>query len=347
MASAVRYGLIGAAVGIIFPITGLIIRLVGRQSLSDPLFLLVCAVPFVTATWAYLFGQRSEKAKHKLEQQVKDFQIAATALDATLKQNKQIQTDVKRAHEEVDRMARVAAHDLAAPLVGMKRLAEWIREEISDDPPGDSMQHVLTLEQRIDRMTSLVSRIERFASAGRMDVPNALVHAEGLVRDIFATLPGHRRFQLHTELLPPLDTAKKKLRTVFTLLMNNAMRHHDLAEGNLTISAHLRRDLVEFTVRDDGPGIPKEYCDKVFDLFVTLERRDVKEAAGAGLAIAKKIVQSEGGDIKIVPHEGRGTTVVFSWPRKRSMRASGELDTEMRDSIEFVVKKRQTLSGME
>ena len=69
----------------------------------------------------------------------------------------------------------------------------------------------------------------------------------------------------------------------------------------------------EFAVSDDGPGIAPEYYDKVFQIFQTLEARDQKESTGIGLAIVKKIIETEGSTITLESLLGVGSTFRFTW----------------------------------
>ena len=347
--SVVRDVIAGAAVGAFFPLGATLMRMAQGMSIgqaqSDPLMWIIDGAPLVLAANAYYLTRRSLQAKAETDERVQDFRVAAGALDAAMRSREQVSRKLDRALFELDRLAHVAAHDLAAPLVGMKNLAEWIRDDISENPPGESMKHVLQLEQRIARMKTLVSRIEDYATASRRDYPNELCASELIVRDAFKRIAGHQRFNLTTDNLMPLETARKPLTKVFAVLLDNAIQHHDLAEGEIKVSMRHVDQFFAFTVFDDGPGIDAMYSDRAFELFVTLVRRDLKEASGAGLAIAKKIVEGEGGEIAIVPRDGRGTEVRFTWPMSRQ--SDDELDSLMRDSVSFVLDKRKTLSGHE
>jgi signal transduction histidine kinase len=81
------------------------------------------------------------------------------------------------------------------------------------------------------------------------------------------------------------------------------------------------RDLgnfVEFTITDDGPGIAEQYQTRIFEIFQTLKPRDQVEGSGIGLAIVKKIVESQGGAITVESAEGRGASFRFTWPKQVS-----------------------------
>jgi light-regulated signal transduction histidine kinase (bacteriophytochrome) len=67
-------------------------------------------------------------------------------------------------------------------------------------------------------------------------------------------------------------------------------------------------------VSDDGIGIQKEYFEKIFMIFQTLQERDAFESTGVGLAIVKKIIDEKKGSITVESQEGKGTTFRFTWP---------------------------------
>jgi len=69
-----------------------------------------------------------------------------------------------------------------------------------------------------------------------------------------------------------------------------------------------------FSVTDDGCGIALEYDQRIFEMFQTLEARNTLESTGVGLAIVKKIVESEGGTIQLESQLGAGVTFSFTWP---------------------------------
>jgi signal transduction histidine kinase len=73
--------------------------------------------------------------------------------------------------------------------------------------------------------------------------------------------------------------------------------------------------VIEFSVRDDGPGIAPEYHEKIFKLFQTLKRRDDVEGSGMGLAVVKKLVDQQNGIITVHSQgDGKGTEFCFQWP---------------------------------
>ena len=118
------------------------------------------------------------------------------------------------------------------------------------------------------------------------------------------------------ESLPTFKTYRPPLTQIFQNLIQNAIKHHDREQGEIIVRAHCKGKQVEFSVADDGPGIPFEYQERVFKMFQTLRRRDEVEGSGMGLAIVKKIIEAHEGEISLDSEPGKGTTVRFTWPRQ-------------------------------
>ena len=117
--------------------------------------------------------------------------------------------------------------------------------------------------------------------------------------------------------LPQLFTERVPLETVLRNLIGNAIKHHDdPEEGWVRISAEDKGDWVEFTVADNGPGIDPQHHERIFQVFQTLKPRDQVEGSGIGLAVVKKTVENQGGEVRLVPHSARGATFWFTWPKR-------------------------------
>jgi signal transduction histidine kinase len=71
----------------------------------------------------------------------------------------------------------------------------------------------------------------------------------------------------------------------------------------------------EFTIADDDPGIAPEQHDRVFRIFQAVNPQKRTDSTGIGLAIVKKIVEAEGGTIRLESQPGKGTTFYFTWPK--------------------------------
>ena len=98
-------------------------------------------------------------------------------------------------------------------------------------------------------------------------------------------------------------------------LICNAIGHHDRAEGTVTVSARVAGGMTEFRVEDDGPGIAREFQERIFTIFQTLKSRDESETSGVGLSIVQKTVERAGGKVWVESAPPRrGSTFLFTWP---------------------------------
>ena len=121
----------------------------------------------------------------------------------------------------------------------------------------------------------------------------------------------------------PFVTHKAPLESVLRNLISNAIKHHDLPTGRISIGvADVGRYCV-FTVSDDGPGIPLASQERVFRIFQTLAT-ETREHSGIGLALSKRLVEAHGGWIKLDSATGvRGTTFNVWWPRFQYRKLAG------------------------
>lgn len=105
---------------------------------------------------------------------------------------------------------------------------------------------------------------------------------------------------------------KQKIIQVLINLISNANKFTNIG-GHISIHISPKQnDIIEFTVKDDGIGIPLECQDKLFDVFYQVEHATTKSGSGLGLAISKKIVELLGGHIEVKSIVNKGSTFSFT-----------------------------------
>ncbi len=223
---------------------------------------------------------------------------------------------LRRATKELEEFAYVASHDLRAPMRAIDNLTQWIVEDSAELLPAASRTHLDKLQQRVRRMERLLDDIQAFSRAGRLSHPPEKVDLKALVSEVIQTLSPPDGFEVRIEgSLPTIVAPRTQLEQVFTNLVGNAIKHHDRDDGHVVVSGRETAMFVEFTVEDDGPGIPVELRERAFQMFETLKPRDQVEGSGIGLAVVKKLVRSVGGRIWMAPAAERGATFHFTWPK--------------------------------
>jgi PAS domain S-box-containing protein len=222
---------------------------------------------------------------------------------------------LKRSNRDLEDFAYIASHDLKTPLGGIKSAALWLEEDLHD--LSDESRTLLGLmRSRISRMETLLDDLLTYSRVGRTDAVISETNVAVIFGRIIEVLgpPANIKVRIEGE-LPMIVTASAQLEHVLRNLINNAIKHHDKESGEVVLSGKRVGDLVEFVVRDDGPGIPPQFHEKIFQLFQTLKRRDEVEGSGMGLALVKKLVEQQNSCIRVHSRgDGTGSEFRFRWP---------------------------------
>ncbi len=215
---------------------------------------------------------------------------------------------------ELDQFVYTASHDLRSPLRAIGSLAQFVLE---DDATlqTETKDRLNLIISRSRRMQKMLDQILEYARAGKDGGEGVPVEVSALIDEIVATLGVPPQFRIVKDAsLASILVHPMPLSQVLQNLIGNSIKHHDAARGTVTISAQRAGLDWRFSVVDDGPGVPLQYRESVFDMFTTLKRRDEVEASGMGLALVAKLVKMQGGRCGIEPASGRGMRFWFDWP---------------------------------
>lgn len=127
--------------------------------------------------------------------------------------------------------------------------------------------------------------------------------------------------------LPPADADPDRISQVLGNLLDNALRHTPPdGEVRIGLRASARRDAVEMTVSDTGPGIPEEHLPNVFERFYRADRSRARAngGSGIGLAVVERLVEAHGGRVGVESPPGRGTTFEVVLPTTGAARRATE-----------------------
>jgi signal transduction histidine kinase len=225
--------------------------------------------------------------------------------------------ELERVNTEVQRLFHAASHDLRSPLRGVSIVAEWIGDDVRAGDMDQVFEHVDLIRNRVSRLEKMLEDLLAYARAGqakhaveRIDVGTLL---EEIERDWLDIPDG---FHLEWDEMPILEAQRTLLAEVLYNLIANAIRHHDRDEGHVVVTHRLVDGMHQFSVADDGPGIPAEYRERIFAMFKTLKPRDEVEGSGIGLAFVTKVVVMHGGTVTVTDTPARGATFTFTWPAR-------------------------------
>jgi signal transduction histidine kinase len=222
---------------------------------------------------------------------------------------------LETSNRELDQFAYVASHDLKAPLRGIANLSQWIEDDLGERLDEQSRGHLHLLRGRVLRLENLIAGILAYSRAGRDSSEHGAVDLAGLAAEVWELLapPPTARLELAAP-LPQLRASRVQLQQILLNLIGNAIKYNAECELTITLSAQRLAKRWEIAVADNGIGIAREFADKIWGLFQTLERRDKVESTGIGLSVVRKIVESHGGRAWVESELGRGATFKFTWP---------------------------------
>lgn len=222
---------------------------------------------------------------------------------------------LEKKNRELDHFAYVVSHDLKAPLRAISNLSTWLQEDLESHLTDDSKKNFELLRGRVSRLEALINGVLEYSKIGRTEITPEVIDTPELITDIIDLLPvpQHIRFEIGND-LPKVYGPRILLTHVFSNLISNAIKYNDKPEGLIRIYATERERHYEFVVEDNGPGIDKEYQEKIFQIFQTLQSRDKFESTGVGLAIVKRIIDEQDGRIWVESEAGKGSKFIFTWP---------------------------------
>ena len=239
-------------------------------------------------------------------------EILSVSRDITAR--KTAEEELAKRNQELERFTYIVSHDLKAPLRGISNLSQWIVEDLGEQ--STQTKHQLNLlQQRVGRMNALISNLLKYSTVGRQKLPVESVDVAELLEEIIDSLSPPAEFQIiSTSKLPVLQTKRLLLSQVLSNLISNSIKHHDRDGGKILIEAKDRGAYYEFAIADDGLGIAESQRQRIFEMFYTGNNSTSTSNTGIGLALVKKIVAEEGGQLWLEDNQDRGSKFCFTWP---------------------------------
>ncbi len=215
------------------------------------------------------------------------------------------------------------SHELRTPLSLIKGFVETLLDGAKNDPEL-AARFLRTIEKHTDRLTYLIedlltiSRLESgqiVMNLHEVELGEEVAH---VVDDLQARAADKKislQNSLPSEMQARADT--DRLQQVLFNLIENAIKY-GRAEGSVIIGGEKSPEgMVELWVKDDGPGIPPEAKERIFERFYRVDRARSRETGGTGLglSIVKHIVQAHGGEVWVKSELGQGATFFFTLPQ--------------------------------
>jgi len=215
----------------------------------------------------------------------------------------------------IGHMAANVAHEIRNPLIAVGGFARQLHEALdADDARREYTSIILEEVTRLEQILREQLTLER-----HLQPVLAPVEVNQILKDVWKLL-SHGMLSSRVRLIGDLADAlpvtmgdANQLKQAFLNVINNAIQSMPDG-GRIEISTEQSGHMIVITVRDNGPGIPKEVMSKLFVPFFTTR----KAGSGLGMAVTRRIVENHGGSIGVDSTPGEGTTVRISIPIVRS-----------------------------
>lgn len=212
-------------------------------------------------------------------------------------------------------LTNAVAHELRTPLARFKFAMEMIpkiRDEVRLAEHLNAMKaDVQELEGLIDEMLSYAKLSEDNLQFPLQSIRIMPWLERQLTQYAGSSVPVY--LQSFTDPAGELRFNSDLLARALHNIVRNCLRYADTA---VVVSCSIEGDTAHLVIRDDGPGIPEEHHDRIFEPFARLDTSRDRQSGGygLGLAIARRILQRHGGDIRIDKQQSRGAGFVLFWP---------------------------------
>lgn len=229
-----------------------------------------------------------------------------------------------------DRLIAMLAHDLRNPLTAVSIALETLeldssmREIYTESRLTPAMmdqliKHARTQAKTIDRLITDTLHAAN-STGGKLKVqPRRLDLGKlclSLLDDFEAKLQSKSQ-SISTDIpsdLPPVYADPERVRQVVVNLLDNAVKYAPIGSHIQVSALHRTTQKVQVSICDNGPGIPAENCDRIFEDSYRLERDAMQDGYGIGLAVCQRIVRAHYGQIWVDSELGQGSCFHFTLP---------------------------------
>lgn len=217
---------------------------------------------------------------------------------------------LESANRELEEFAYTVAHDLKAPARAIDGFAAIVVEDSGAALPESARDGLARIRASAMRMARLVEDLLAFSRYSRTIPDLREVNMAALVAEVLAEhIASGSNVEVRTGELPPCRADPELMRVVWNQLISNAVKYSRHAHPPVIEIGHAAG---EYFVSDNGAGFDMAHASKLFGVFSRLHSLREFEGTGAGLAIARRILERHGGRISAQAAPGKGAKFSFS-----------------------------------
>jgi signal transduction histidine kinase len=227
---------------------------------------------------------------------------------------------------EMEQFAYIVSHDLKSPLVSILGFVGLLREDLGAPPSPEVRDSLERVERAALRMSDLIDDVLALSRVGLVKHDSEPVDLAALVQELREELGGRLEevgaALVLSDELHPIHADRLRARQALQNLLTNALKYGCRGSApTIWIGTQVRPPDTLVFVRDNGPGIRREYHEKIFRLFEQAEPG--KQGTGVGLALVTKIMEAHGGRAWVESTPGEGATFWLAFPNAPAAGGNG------------------------
>ncbi len=258
----------------------------------------------------------------------------------SLEENQELLSRLNNKNKELENIINVISHDLRSPLINIVGFSQQVEGSINEllghiekmNIEKEKKEEILPyLKEKIPlsmsfiktsflKMESLLKGLLAVSRTGRTSPEYSRINMNALLNEIISVF-NYRIKETDASVIideiPDCYGDYNMINQLFSNLFDNALKYRDKNRKTvIQIKAEKNKDNVIYIVKDNGIGIPKEYHDKIWNLFTRLTSDAAIQGEGIGLSLVLSIVQKHNGKIWLESDTGTGTTFYVQFPKK-------------------------------
>ena len=246
----------------------------------------------------------------------KDY-ILGVSYDLT-KQHELIET-LRKKNQDMDEIANMLASDVRAPANAMVKLISWLQDDIAqasaiNNNIEDINDNIEQLKSNANRVSKLLTTMHEYCFAGRDRLANSSISLTTMVSDILSRLNTQAKIETRVD-EATLSLPRSPFYAVMSTIIINANEHSQTENLLLVIDVKKEKYHYKITVSNSGACIEEADAERIFTLFEAGLVKSDDAVKGAGLAIARKIVEAYSGKIYVDKNYKNGASFVIEWPQ--------------------------------
>jgi signal transduction histidine kinase len=243
------------------------------------------------------------------------------AIDSSTETTRAVQGEKPVTHEELVRFFSVLSHDLKSPIFAVDGFSDLLLSDYQarlDEEGQDFLRRIRSSAQYMKRVLDEMSHMVKLLArpSARKPTPLREVVEEVILKYNFQIEEGGVHVDLPTD-LPVVNVDPEKIKEAIGSLIANALFFTDRPKGERQIAIDCSSDGsgARFCIRDNGIGIDPRYINQVFELG-GMSKLDKQRGGGPGygLYLAKRLIESQGGELTVESTLGEGSTFCFTVP---------------------------------